>query len=263
MKRACLLVAIAACGDDTGPPDARRIDAEPPGGTVSLTWAIEDTAGNPVTCATVGASSVSLTLVPTDQPFGVTDVISCATLEGTSREIAPGRYNVAVSLAGVAADPVMFPGVVVESGQDTPLGNASFAVVVEGGFEFRIVAGTSGSNCAGGAGVTTVSIALSTVDNTCVPVTFDIAAGVGGDPAGTYTTDCGSPAAFNACIEADQTISVAPTLPSGTYKMAITAFVGADACWTRNPQFDVPAGGDIEKLLPQNLNLDTTIAACN
>lgn len=262
MKRAWIVLALAACGDDTGPPDARRIDAEPPGGTVSLTWSIEDTDGNAVTCAEVGATSVSVTLVPTETPFGVTDVIECGMLEGTSREVLAGRYNVSVSLVGVTAEPVLFPNVQVESGQDTVLGAAGFEVVVEGGFEFRIVAGGSG-NCAGGADISSVSIVLTDAASTCVPVTFDIAAGGGGGTAGTYTTDCTTPAAYPTCIEDDQTITVAPTLPSGTYRMAITGFVGADACWTRNPQFNVPAGGEIEKLLPQNLTLDTDIPACN
>jgi hypothetical protein len=266
-----LFVSMAAlgtsCGDDAGPPDARRIDSEPEGGTVSLTWAIADPDGTAVSCSAVGATSLALSLVPTNQPFGVTDVLSCGALEGTSRPLAPGTYDITAELGGVTAPEVFFNNVVVESGADTPIGSAAFEVIVEGGFEFRTAAGTGG-NCvaiaSGGAGLTSVSIALADAASVCVPVTFDIAASNagGGGVAGTYTTSCGTPAAFPSCIAEDQTISVAPTLPSGTYRMTITGFVGAEACWSRNPQFNVPAGGDVTKLLPQNLNLDTANAAC-
>ncbi len=256
-----------SCGDDTGPPDARRIDGEPEGGTVSLTWAITDPDGVPVSCANVGATSLALSLVPTDQPFGVTDVLSCGSLEGTSRAIAPGSYNITAELGGVTAEDVVFANVEVVSGADTPIGNAGFEVVVEGGFEFRMLAGSVG-NCvplaSGGAGLTSVQIVLDDVDGTCVPVTFDIAASNagGGGVAGTYTTNCTVPSSFPACIAEDQTLTVAPTVPSGTYRMTITGFVDANACWSRNPQFNVPAGGDVTTLLPQNLTLDTTNAAC-
>ncbi len=255
--------AVVACGDDTGPPDARGIDAAPAPGSLSLTWSIED-RGTALTCAQVGAASVTLSIVPDDQPFGSTDVLTCAPGAGTSRQITPGVYDVTATLSGVATEGVRFDDVVVAPGADTALGAAAFEVLAEGGFTFNISAGGQG-NCTspaqGGAGITTMQIELSDAGGTCVPVTFDIAAGAT-QAASTYTTSC-APAAAVPCIAQDQTISVAPTLPTGSYRMTITGFIDADACWTRQPQFQVPAGGVVQSLPQQNLTLNAAIAACN
>jgi hypothetical protein len=254
---------LVSCGDDAGPPDARRVDAELPGGTITLTWTITDTDGNPITCTAAGASSLTLTLRPRDQPFGVTDVLGCAPGNGKSRELAPDIYTVTVELAGVTAEVNQFDDVVVVSGDTTEIGPASFTVNNKGGFTFQMTA-SSGGNCnalPGGGGITEVSIALTDGVDTCVPTTFDIAAGAS-QPAGTYTTDCTTPASFPACIAEDQVVTVAPSLPTGTYKMQITGFVGTEDCWTRNPQFTVPSGGATANLPQQNLTRDTTNAAC-
>jgi len=129
IARPCLvgLLLLAACGDDTGPPDALRIDAELANGTVSLTWTISD-AGGPSTCAGVGASFVSLTLIPTNQPFGMTDVLDCNPGAGTTRGFAPDTYNVTVTLVGTDAPDVEFRDVVILPAQDTAMGNAAFEV---------------------------------------------------------------------------------------------------------------------------------------
>lgn len=257
-----LLLGLAACGDDTGPPDAREIDGPPEGGTVSLTWSIDD-EGAPLTCQQVGASIISLAIVPNDQPFGMTDVLTCAPGMGTSRVVPPGLYDVTVSLGGVEVDPVRFDDIEVVSGGDTPLGDAAFEVNAEGGFTFRIAAGGQG-NCTtpaqGGAGITAIQLELATLAGECVPVTFDIAAGAT-LPASTYTTDCATPAP-HACIAQDQQITVAPTIPSGTYRMAITGFIDAAACWARLAQFNVPAAGATATLPQQTLTLDDADPAC-
>jgi hypothetical protein len=183
---------------------------------------------------------------------------------GTSRALLPGEYAVTASLGGVAAEPVEFPDVVVEPGQDTPIGAAAFEVAAEGGFAFRIVAGGTGT-CTppadGGAGIEAMELSLETQGGTCVPVTFDIAAGAS-LPASTFTSTC--PASGQApCIAQDQDVSVAPTLPSGPYRMSIVGRIGTDPCWARTSQFDVPAGGAVENLPQQNLIHADGIPACN
>lgn len=257
------LALLTSCGDDAGPPDARRIDAEPPGGNIALTWTVSDSDGNPVTCSAAGASSLTLTLRPTDQPFGVTDVLGCAAGEGTSRELAADTYTVIAELGGVTDSAIRFDDVVVTSGGTTEIGPAMFSVNTDGGFRFKMVA-SAGGNCAalpGGGGITSVALALSDVSDNCVPATFDIAAGATA-PAGTYTTDCTTPAPYAACIAEDQFVTAQPALSAGTYKMQITGFVGAEDCWTRNPQFTVPSGGATANLPQQNMNRDTANPAC-
>jgi hypothetical protein len=259
MKRAllsCLLVA--GCGDDSGLPDARVIDTPPPPGTLSLTWSITDGA-TPIECADVGASFVTVTTRPINQPFGSNSVIRCS--DGTGQvELAPDVYDVAVSLASVQADEVVFQSIEVASGMDTPIGNAAFDVPRVGGFSFRLDAGGSG-NCTA-AGLTAVQLDVARVGGGCVVTTFDIAAGAS-QPAGTYTTSCAAPAAHPLCIENDQTVTAQPTIPSGTHLLTITGQVGGNACWSRQSQFDVPAGGEIRALVTQILQHDDITPACN
>jgi len=253
---------VAACGDDSGLPDARAIDAAPDTGTLSLSWTIAD-QGVPLTCTQVGASIISLTIVPDGQVFATTDVLTCASMQGTSRALPPGIYDVSATLGDVATPAIEFEDVVVTSGQDTPIGEAAFEVQAVGGFAFQIVAGGQG-NCTppdqGGAGITAMELELEAVGGGCVPTTFDIAAGAS-LPATSFTSTC--PAAGQApCIAQDQTVTVAPTLATGPYRLVIRGVVGADTCWSRLSQFDVPAGGATENLPQQNLLFIDSNPAC-
>ena len=265
MTRSWLLaiVAIAACGDDTGPPDARRFDGPPAAGTISLSWTIDDD-GTPLTCSQIGASVVSLTIIPVDQPFGTTDAISCSAGMGTSRPLPPGEYHVTAALGGITAEAVEFRDVVIDPGADTPLGTAAFQVDAVGGFQFQIVAGGQG-NCTppaqGGAGIEAMELGLETIGGTCVPVTFDIAAGAT-QPAGTFSSTC-PPAGQAPCIAQDQDVSVAPTVPSGSYRLTIVGRIGGEPCWARTSQFEVPAGAVVRSLPQQNLIHADGIPACN
>lgn len=265
--RTCWLCAgvalgwLAACGDDASPFDAGTYDAELPAGSVSLTWSIADD-GAPKTCSEVAATTVTLAIVPDDQPFGTTDVLSCSSGEGQIEDIAPGVYDITVTLAGTGGmlgEAVVYPNVTVAAGQDTPLGDAAFDVDAEGGFRFLISAGGQG-NCTptgdGGAGIDAMAIVLTRA-GACVEATFDIAAGAS-LPATTYTTSCTAPAP-GPCIAQDQEVSVAPVLPAGQYQMTITGQVGGLACWTRNPLFNVPAGGAVTQLPTQNLTQTGTV----
>jgi hypothetical protein len=256
------LALCAACGDDASPFDAARYDAEIPNGSLSLTWSITDD-GVDKTCTQIGATTVTLSIVPDDQPFGTTDVLSCTSGSGTIDDIVPGRYDVTVTMAGTAGmlgDEVSFPDVDVAPDADTPLGNAAFEVDAEGGFAFQVVAGGTG-NCtpagSGGAGIDAMQFELEDQLGTCVEATFQIAAGAS-LPASEYTTSCTAPAP-HVCVAQDQEISVAPTMPSGQYTMQITGFIGGLACWSRNPLFNIPAGGNVTQLPDQNLNQTGTV----
>jgi hypothetical protein len=257
MKWVALLLTLAACGDDAGPPDARVIDATPPGGTISLTWSISDDAG-PLTCQQVLARDLHLTLTATDQVFSISDILDCSAFAGTTRTVLPGTYNIQVGLGGVAVPAITFQNIVVRSGQDTAIGDAAFLVDAHGGFTFQVGTGGAG-NCvdvaSGGAGITQMQLALATAGGTCVPVTFDFSGG------GSYTNDCAN-SAPTRCIEGSETVSVAPTLATGTYRMTITGFDNADACWATSPQFDVPAAGVVKALPLQNLVEDTNNPNC-
>ncbi|MCB9563556.1 MAG: hypothetical protein H6708_24425 [Kofleriaceae bacterium] len=254
-----LLAGVAGCGNDNSSPfDAARYDAEIPRGGLGLTWTIADgTVAK--TCAEVGALTVTLTIVPNDQPFGTTDVLSCGPGMGEVGNLAPGLYDVTATLAGAAGDlgePVRFLDVEVAASQTTALGEAAFDVPAQGGFTFKLSAG--GMPTCTTAGITGVQLELRDGAG-CVPAAFDIAAGAV-EPAGTYTTDCTTPAPY-ACIAEDQVVSTAG-LATGSYTMTITGFVGADACWSRSPQFGVPAGDHVTQLPTQNLTLDSGNPAC-
>lgn len=264
MRRVLVVLPfVMACGDDTGPPDARAIDGPPAGGTISLSWTIADD-GTPLTCAQIGVASVSLTMIKEGEIVGTTDTLACAAGMGAVAVPSPGTWDVTVTLAGITAEAVRFDNVVVESGQDTPMGEAAFQVDAVGGFAFRIGVPGNQGNCTepaqGGAGIDEMELVVSAVGGGCVEVTFDIAAGAT-QPASTYTTSCATPGR-TACIAQDQQITVAPTLATGPYQMEIRGYEAGAACWSRLSQFDVPAGGDTENLPQQVLTFNDQVPGC-
>jgi hypothetical protein len=122
-----LLAFAGACGgDEEAPPDANLTpDARPPRGTVSLSWTITQ-GGDPATCADVGASQVTLSLVPQGAGAGSPESFNCAAGEGTSIEIAVGTYDVDIDLVNATlesllAAPLQQNGVEVTENNDTPL----------------------------------------------------------------------------------------------------------------------------------------------
>jgi hypothetical protein len=250
MVRECAwcLVAVSAlaagCGDDAGLPDARVIDGTPPGGTLSLSWTLAD-GDAVVTCDQVGAATVTLSIVPVDQPFGVTEAFGCTSARGTTGVIPAGRYNVSASLGGggAIAPALLRADVEVRSNADTALEPLAFDVDATGGLRARLSARDVTGNCApapGGAGIEGVALRLRTSTGTCVATTFTIGAGAA-RPASTFVDDCATPAPA-ACIDADQDITVAGA-PSGRYRFAIDGLVGGTVCWTANPAVRIPAGG--------------------
>lgn len=122
-----LLACAGACGgDDDAPPDANLTpDARPPRGTVSLEWTITQ-GGDPATCGDVGASQVTLELVPQGAGAGSPESFNCAAGAGTTIEIAVGTYDVGIDLVNgggesLLAAPLVQNGVEVTENNDTPL----------------------------------------------------------------------------------------------------------------------------------------------
>jgi hypothetical protein len=235
---------VAGCGDDSGLPDARVFDGTPPGGTLSLSWTLAD-GDAVVTCDQVGAATVTLSIVPVDHPFGVTEAFGCTSARGTTGVLPAGRYDVTASLGGggAIAEVVRRPGVEVRSNADMALEPIAFDVDATGGLRARVSAFGVVGNCAaapGGAGIEGVALRLRTSAGVCVATSFDIAAGAA-RPASTFVDDCASPPPA-ACIDADQDIVVAGA-PSGRYRLAIDGLVGGTACWAASPAVRIPAGG--------------------
>jgi hypothetical protein len=244
MKRASLVLALliaGACGTNEGPPDARVIDAPPPGGTVSLTWSMHEGA-SALTCDQISASIVSVTILPENAGFGFVDTFSCTSGKGTSRALAPGKYTITVELdggTGALAPSQQLTHIDVTSGQDTALGAIDFQVVAKGGVSIKLAAKSKAENCtATGADIASMTLQMQDGAGTCIPTTFMIAAGAK-NPASTYTSDCNT-TPTGPCIEQDQTVT-ATGLRSGSVKLVVTGDVGGKACWNGLLPLTVPA----------------------
>ncbi len=257
------LALVAGCSDDAGIPDARpATDAAVPG-QLSLTWAITH-LGAPLTCAQVDAAAVTIQILPVGAAFGVVDSVSCTSGSGMSRPLAPGTYDVRITLDGAAGrldGPETRLGVVIAPGQTVALAPIGFDVDPHGDLVFRIATPTNG-NCTpaaqGGAGITAMTIAMRDAAGVCVPTTFVIAAGAS-QPAGTYVSDCAG--ASHGCIATDQDLRVVG-LTSGQHSMVLSGTVAAAPCWSRTTSFRVPGANLVTTLNPQQLNLDTAVPGC-
>ena len=131
----CLLLALgatAACGGDDAPAaDANTTpDARPPRGTMSLTWTITE-GGDPVDCADVGASQVTIEFVRQGEGAGNADTFNCTAGNGMTIEISVGTYDVDVDLTNATLQSlldakVMQNGVEVTENNDTELDPITF-----------------------------------------------------------------------------------------------------------------------------------------
>lgn len=257
------LAGLAACGDDGGLPDARPIDARPTPGQLSARWSIAH-MGTPLTCSQIAVSQVLLEIVRVGEPFGSVDAFQCASGEGTTGDLAPGRYNVRASLGGGgtldAPPPIL--DVEVRPGEITPLPAIAFEVEPTGALAFHVTSPPTGGNCATtammGAGITAMSIELRDAAGTCVPTTFAIAAGATG-LARTYQSDCAN--AVTTCIDADQLVR-ADGVAAGQHSMVIRGRIGTSACWHRTSSFVTRAGGQVTTLSPQALAYDPLVPGC-
>ncbi|HVV84579.1 MAG TPA: hypothetical protein VHE35_16035 [Kofleriaceae bacterium] len=255
---------LIGCGDDVALTDARpQIDAAVPG-QLSLSWSVAHMA-TPLTCAAVGASTVSLEIVPDGDAFGVVDTFDCASAMGTTRMLAPGLYQLRISLAGTGGTldgPDDIRDITVPPGGTATVPPVTFDVDPTGGMKFRITTPVAGGNCAdaasGGAGITAMRIELRDATNTCVPALFTVAAGAS-DPGGSYASDCSG--STTTCIAADQDVSISG-LRSGSYSMVMIGSVGGAACWRRQPNAEIPAAGLVTELPAQQLALQAGVPGC-
>lgn len=257
-----LPVALLGCGDDAGLPDARPPIDAPPAGRIAVSWALSHD-GAPQSCASVGASSVIVEIVVDGQPFGVTDAFGCSVGMGTTRDLAPGLYNLRITLAGTGNldGPDSFRGIEVLPDQTTALPALGFDVDPTGSLTFRIGTPAAGGNCApaaGSAGITATHLELQNGSGTCTPTTFAISAGATA-PAATYVADC--TATTTACIAADQDVR-ADGVIAGQHTMILTGLVGTAACWKRVAGFTTRAAGQLTNLNPQTLILDSDVPGC-
>jgi hypothetical protein len=261
------VVAGVSCSDDVGLPDARPpTDAAVPG-QLMVSWTISH-MGAAVTCAEIAGSSVTVEIVPAGAVFGVVDSFSCGSATGTSRLLAPGDYDLELSLegsGGTLGGPTRRLAVRVTTGGVAVVDPVAFDVDPHGDLAFNITTpGTGSDNCGampGGAGITAVRLELRDVGGTCVPTMFAIAAGATtGLPAGSYNSDCAT-ASFS-CIGSDQQVT-AQDIRSGQRSMVLTGLVGANACWRRTSSFVARAAGFTTTLNAQQLIRDTVLCPVN
>lgn len=262
MVAAGAAVALCACGDGGGFPDAAGPDSPPATGTFSLTWTVTDQGGGPVTCDQIGAQTVTAVMRNPAVQGGSTEVFSCNTGGGTSPPVAPGNYQIDFELNGSSLlDTAPRQDIEIKSNENTPLAPLTFAVDATGGVALTLAAlGVTAGNCETtgnmGAGIDQFTITLEkTSDLTCAAVTFDISAGATGT-ASTYTVNCGTPATIG-CLHADQVLSVS-SMVSGGYRIHVRGRSGGD-CYVNNDTLAVPALG---MTLTRTLNLAKTTGTC-
>lgn len=230
---------------------------------MSLRWSIVDQNGDPLTCQRIGAQAVTLNLRSRAISGGRPEVFGCNTegQAGTTPVLPVGEYEVGIDLvgtppAGILDTVPVVEGIVVQSENNTPLEPAVFTVNATGNLALNVNANVAGGNCAGGAGITSMTLAMrESPGGACFPVTFNIAAGAtSGAPASTYTaTNCDTPVA-GPCIETDQVITVTGA-PTNSYQLAVRGNIDATSCFQNNDVLAVPPA---MATLTRTLNLGRT-----
>jgi hypothetical protein len=247
------LVGCGGCGGSGFPTDAPGDSAAP--GTVTLAWSLTDLNGQPIPCDQVGAKTVSLQLRNRETLSGIAESFSCPNSPSTSQPLPPGTYDISFELRGVngtLATASSQSGVMVASGQDTPLTSIAFMVDARGSLVLSFATPPATSNCkptgSMGAGITGMTITLVHTGDGCAPVTFLIARGA--TMLGSYVVNCSSPM-VTTCIENDETLTV-PSMPSGPYTIHVRGKINAIDCWKNDDMLQVPPLGQI---LRETLNL--------
>ncbi len=244
---------FAGCGDDGAPAtDAGPVDATPPGGTFSLAWTVSD-GTNTLLCDDVGAVSVSVTVVEQGGFGGSVDAFTCTGGQATSRQFPAGTYTMTIDLRAsgsrsLIAAPVVVRDIAIAVNADAPLPAQTFVVSPIGAFSFLVDGQATAGNCLPvdpdtGAGIIGLEFSLNGESDTCVPATFDVAAGASGT-AGTFSSVCPATPAVLPCIDADQLVTVNP-IASGPLELTITgqktSLLIAETidCYTRLSSFTV------------------------
>lgn len=231
---------VTSCGEDRSFPDGPAVDAAAPTGTFTASWTIADGSA-PLSCDDVGATSVVVGTRLATSGSGSNQVFSCNSAQGTSQALPPGDYVLTPSLRAPTGTLATAPAteITIRSGENVTVSPWQFSVQATGQFSINLTAGAT-SNCGTpGSQISAMTMTLSR-SGSCQPVVFNIPAGAT-QPAGTYTRDCVTSAAYG-CIERDQR-AVSSTLPSGEYALTISANEGATPCWTGTRTIRVPTGG--------------------
>jgi len=249
---ALLVLAIGACGGGGGDPDAApEPDATIEFGNIEASWTVNGQAGA-AGCDTVGGSTVSVDALPTNGAPGIPSVFSCDSGTGTTEALPPGEYRLRFTLypgnssLGQLDQIMVTDPIAVADGQVAPGPTVDFTATTTGGFTFEYSGGAIGmSNCGtekGQAAMTGVRVLL-TLDGTCVPAPFDVAAGpTTGTVATSGTVACPDGVEIE-CVEYDQTFTFLD-LAAGEYSLDIIGLEGAEACYPREAT-PVVYGGDL------------------
>jgi hypothetical protein len=100
----------------------------------AVRWSLEDSAGQPTTCAAVGGATMDLDVLEVATSAVSHDTFPCEALAGTSAALAPGNYSVALRLrnsAGVVLSEAIAPTTyIVAPTCVTDLGLVPFEAVV-------------------------------------------------------------------------------------------------------------------------------------
>jgi hypothetical protein len=121
------------------------------------------------------------------------------------------------------------------------------------------LAGNCLPNSSDGAEIVGLEFSLKDGSDTCVPATFDVAAGASG-VAGTYTSDCTTPPAPLACIDADQVVTVNP-IRSGPMTLTVVGQkTGPINCYSRVSMFVIPGATLVNELGSLLLTLEYSLA---
>lgn len=261
---------VASCGDDGGVIDASPVDAPAPTGAFSLAWSLSD-GNSAITCAKVAASSLSVSLVKQGGFGGMVDVFACSGGEATSRAFTPGTYDLTIDLRAsgnrsLISAPVVIRDFEIVAGEVVAVPEQTFVVAPTGGFTFMADAQATAGNCdltLDGAGILSLAFDLKDETNTCVPATYDVAAGTSGT-ATSYTNDCNAPPAFRGCLNADQLVTVNP-IGSGPLVLTITGKKeglfdeGPLDCYSRVSSFSVAGAMHVTDLGALPLALEYTL----
>jgi hypothetical protein len=254
----CFAATQVACGSGGGFPDAPLPDT-PPTAQFSLSWSVIDQDSQPLACSRIGGPTMTVLAHNKAYDGGNAEAFSCSSGMGTSQAVYAGTFDLDFELSGVFGLLARAPSqlsVDIPVGSVTPLQPLVFQVEALGSLALKLSSGASGGNCAaagsGGAGITAVSISVTrNSDGTCIPMSFAVGAGAS-TAAGTYATDCTTPADYSGgCIESDQVLSVA-SVPSDAYTVHVRGKIATTNCWTNNDFIQVPP---LQKTLTRTLNL--------
>jgi hypothetical protein len=260
------LTAAAACGSGGGFPDAPPVDT-PPTATFSLTWTVIDQNSQPLSCARIAGQTVTVLAHNKAYDGGNAQIFSCSSGMGQSQDVYAGEFELDFELGGTVGLLASAPRVAsieLPAGTNTPVPPLVFQVEALGALALKLSSGVSGGNCAGGAGMDATSISVTrNSDGACIPMTFAVGAGATG-AAGTYATNCTTPADYTGgCIDSDQELT-ATNVPSDAYTIHVRGKIstGTTTCWSNNDFLQVPP---LQKTLTRTLNLarDLVTPACN